>query len=42
MARSKLCTLTDATNRRPLSARGNSGRDGYCLSSSENSIIIVL
>ncbi len=28
MARSKLCALTDATDRRPVPARGPSGRDG--------------
>ena len=38
----KLCIFTFTTRRRPISDRGPSKRDAHCLSSEENSVIVVL
>ena len=42
MARSKLCSLTFTTNRRPIPGRGPPGWNARYLSSEKNSIVVVL
>ena len=42
MVRSKLCAHTCTTKRRPVPARGPSGRDGHGLSRDKLNVIVVL